>query len=75
MAEPNYSWLQWIKIKLGLRDNEYDTATPGPERPMTGLLSSLPPEKRRAVLDYRGPEVLGGSSPTRLEHVNPTRFP
>ncbi len=56
---PDYSWLQWIKIKLGLRDNEYDTATPGPERPMTGLLASLPPEKRRAALDYQGPEVLG----------------
>ena len=39
MTEPDYSWLQWLKIKLGLRDNEYDTAKPGPERPMTGILT------------------------------------
>ncbi len=40
-SNPDYSWLQWFKIKLGLRDNEYDTATPGPSRPMTGILRQI----------------------------------
>lgn len=44
-SQPDNSWLQWLKIKLGLRDNEYDTATPGPERPMTGVLTQIMKEK------------------------------
>ena len=40
----------WLEIKLGLRENECDVGVPGPERPMTGLLSQLPPD-RRAALD------------------------
>ena len=52
MSKPDYSWLQWIKIKLGLRDNEYDTATPGEPREMTGILSSMSIEKRNKMLSF-----------------------
>lgn len=56
---PDHSWLQWLKIKLGLRDNEYDTGKPGKSRNAKGLIGTLPPEKQRAIRKYRGPENLG----------------
>lgn len=49
-SAPDYSWLQWIKIKLGLRDNEYDTGTPGKPRPLTGItrqaMQNIPPNQK-----------------------------
>jgi hypothetical protein len=37
-------------------ENEFDTALPGPPRPLVGLFNQLTDEQKRAVLAYDGPE-------------------
>jgi hypothetical protein len=37
MSKPRHSLVQRLKVWLRLRENEYDTGSPGPERPMTGI--------------------------------------
>lgn len=57
-------WLRsWF---LPNRDNEYDTAFPGAERPLTGLFGALSDNQKREMLSYSGPECLG-TRPQRAE--------
>jgi len=39
------------------RENEFDTARPGPRRELTGLFSKLSEEQKKAVLAHEEPDV------------------
>ena len=49
-----------VKGLFSKRDNEFDTALPGPPRPLTGLFGQLTETQKRKVLSYKGAEYAGG---------------
>jgi hypothetical protein len=52
--------LSAVKGIFTQRDNEFDAATPGPPRPLTGLFFKLTEIQKRKVLSYKGSEYAGG---------------
>jgi hypothetical protein len=64
--------LQWLVSWVPFRENEYDTAEPGPRREPVSLFDQLSDEQKEAALSYDGPEVSGygpevAESPSKSE--------
>ncbi len=44
---------------MARRENEFDSAHPGPARPMTGLFHHHDEKKKHKILAYKGAEYTG----------------
>lgn len=43
------------------KENEFDTARPGSQRPLVGLFRQLDEKKKQKLLTYKGAEYCGGA--------------
>jgi len=61
------SALRAVKGLFSRRENEFDTAQPGPPRPLAGLFWQLTEIQKRKVLSYKGAEYAGGIQKSRRD--------